>query len=219
MNHSGEQAPPPAHAADGFALVHDVGAQRIARVYAEALLNAAERHGQADAVLEEVESLVRDLFSADPQFEAFFASGAIGRKDKARVIESVFAGRASELFVNFLLVLNDHERLHLIRPILAAYRELRDDRAGRLRVQVQTAVPLPEDQRERLLRQLRESYHKEPLLETRLDPDLLGGMVVRVGDWVYNSSVRQRLESIRKQIIERSSHEIQSRRDRFSSPE
>src|SRR5262245_7628843 len=212
MNHSGEQTQPPAHEADGFAMVHDVGAQRIARVYAEALLNAAERHGQADAVLGELETLVRDLFSADRQFEAFLSSGAIGRKDKARVIESVFAGRASELFVNSLLVINDHERLDLLRPILDAYRALRDERAGRTRVQVQTAVPLAEDQPERLLGQLRESLHTEPVLDARIDPDLLGGMVVRVGDWVYDSSVRQRLESMRKQIIERSSHEIQSRR-------
>src|SRR5262249_19237563 len=143
-------------------------------------------------------------------------SGAIGRGHKATVIQSLFGSRASELFVNFLLVLNDHERLDLIRPILAAYRDLRDERAGRMRVQVRTVVPLPDDQRQRLLHQLRESFHKEPLLETRLDPDLLGGMVVRVGDWVYDSSVRQRLETIRNQIIARSSHEIQSGRNRFS---
>src|SRR6516162_5718739 len=90
----------------------DVGAQRIARVYAEALLNAAEKRNEAAAVSDQLDSLVHDLFRADPQFEAFLASGAISRKDKEGVIQSVFGTRASELFVNFLLVLNKRERLN-----------------------------------------------------------------------------------------------------------
>jgi F-type H+-transporting ATPase subunit delta len=113
--------------------------------------------------------------------------------------------------------LNDHERLDLLRPIVAAFRELRDQRAGRMRVQVRSAVPLPDDQREQLLQQLRATFHTEPLLETQVDDDLLGGLVVRVGDWLYDHSVRSQLETLRDQIIARSSYEIQSGRDRFST--
>ncbi len=196
----------------------DVGAQRIARVYAEALLNAAEKRNEADAVYDQVDSLVHDLFRADPQFEAFLASGAVSRKDKEHVIRSVFGSRAGELFINFLLVLNQHERLELLRPILAAYRSLRDERARRIRVQVRSAVPLAQDQEQRLRQELHDTFQMEPLLETAVDPDLLGGMVVRVGDWVYDASVRSQLETLRKQLIERSSYEIQSGRNRFSSP-
>jgi F-type H+-transporting ATPase subunit delta len=85
-------------------------------------------------------------------------------------------------------------------------------------VEVRSAVPLPDDQRERLLNQLRATLQREPILQTRVDENLLGGLVVRVGDWVYDASVKTRLETIRHQLTERSSHEIQSRRDRFSSP-
>jgi F-type H+-transporting ATPase subunit delta len=194
----------------------DVGAQRIARVYAEALLNAAEKQGRPDAVLEELESLVRDVFRADPGFETFLSSGAIGRDQKAQVIQKVFGGRADEVFTNFLLVLNRHDRLDLLRPILAAARELRDQRAGRLRVHVRTAVPLDDGQGERLRQELRAAFHLEPLLETRVDPELLGGLVVRVGDWLYDASVRTQIETIKNQLIARGSHEIQSRRNRFS---
>jgi len=197
----------------------DVGEQRVARVYAEALLNAAEKRDQADAVIEELDALVGEVFGADPQLEAFFSSGAIGRDQKAQVIRSAFDNRASELFVNFLLVLNEHERLNLLRPMLATARELRDQRARRIHVEVRTAVPMPDDQRERLREQLRDSLRLEPLLDTRIDPDLLGGLLVRVGDWLYDASVRARLQSIRDQLIARSSYEIQSRRDRFSSPD
>lgn len=195
--------------------VADMSAQRIARVYAEALLNAAEKQGQADAVLEELDSLVSDIFPANPGFAVLLSSAAMGRKARAEVLEQVFSSRASELFYNFLQVLNDHERLDLLRAVLQAYRELHDQRAGRVRVQVQSAVALPEDQVSRLRDELRQAFHVEPVLETRVEPALLGGIRVRIGDWQYDASVRTQLELIRQQIIARSSHEIQSRRDRF----
>jgi len=197
--------------------VLEVNTQRIARVYAEALLRAAESHGLAAELFEELQALVDQVFKADPLFEEFLSSGAVDRKRKAEVIESAFAGRAGDLFINFLLVLNDHERAGLLRPIRDAYRELLDERAGKMRVQVKSAVALAQDQQERLRAELQAAFHKEPVLETQVDPNLLGGMVVRVGDWLYDLSVRAQLENIRDQIIARSSYEIQSGRNRFSA--
>jgi F-type H+-transporting ATPase subunit delta len=196
----------------------DVGAQRVAHVYAEAFLNAADKQGQTEAIIEELHSLVHDLFKVEPRFEAFLASGAVGRDRKAQVIQSVFDKRASQLFTDFLLVLNQHDRLDLLRPILSEALEIRDQRARRIRVQVKSAVPLPEDQTNQLRQRIRESFQLEPILQTQVDPDLLGGMVVRVGDWLYDASVRTKLESIRNQLIAKGSYEIQSRRDRFSTP-
>jgi F-type H+-transporting ATPase subunit delta len=195
----------------------DVSAQRVAQVYAEALLNAAEKKGQTDAVLEELDSLVNDIFRADRYLEAFLAGAAIGRDKKAQVLRKLFEGRASEVFVNSLMVLNHHDRLGLLRPILAAAREIHDQRRRRMRVHVRSAVPLPNDQTDRLRKELWETFHLEPVLETQVDSDLLGGMVVRVGDWLYDASVSTQLDMIRHQLIARSSHEIQIGRDRFSS--
>jgi F-type H+-transporting ATPase subunit delta len=202
-----------------FSYHADVSAQRVARVYAEALLNAAEKHNEVDAVYDQLDSLATDLFRADPMFAEYLASGAVSRERKAALLRSVFEKRASKLFFNFLMVLNQHERLALLRPIRDAYRDLRDERARRMRVQVRSAVPLTGDQLDRLKKELHDSFHQEPVLETRTDPDLLGGLVVQVGDWVYDASVRTQLENLRNQIMARSSYEIQSGRNRFSSPE
>jgi F-type H+-transporting ATPase subunit delta len=199
-----------------FEPIADVSALRVARVYAEALLNAADKHVQSNEVVEALESLIRDLFPAELQFEAFLTSSAVGRERKAQVIDRVFEKRSVPVFVDFMKVLNQHERLNLLRPILAAAKELRDQRAKRIRVQVRSAVPLADDQADRLRQQLRESLRLDPVLRTEVDPKLLGGIVVKVGDWLYDASVRARLDSIRNQLIERSSHEIQSGRDRFS---
>ena len=196
----------------------DVTAQRVARVYAEALIKAAVKQNAADEVLEELQSLVQDVFREQPLFETFLGSSAISRQHKTQVIASAFKGRAHPVVYNFLMVLNTHDRLELIRPVLAEYRELNDERTRRIRVVVRTAFPLPEDQKQRLGQELRQTFHLEPVLQEQVVPELLGGMTVRVGDWLYDASVRARLENIRNTLITRSSHEIQSGRDRFSTP-
>ncbi|MCS6976960.1 MAG: ATP synthase F1 subunit delta [Gemmatales bacterium] len=198
-------------------LITDVGALRVAKVYAEALLNAAEKRNQAQEIWEELDSLVTDIFAAKPELEVFLSSGAIGRNAKENVLRKVFEGRASELFLNFLMVLNRHDRLNLLRAVRQSYRDLMNARARRIVVQVRTAAPMEEDQRQRLIDNIRESLHLEPVLEERVDPDLLGGLVLRVGDQMFDGSVRTRLLKLREKLRERSSHEIQSRRDRFSA--
>jgi F-type H+-transporting ATPase subunit delta len=197
--------------------VLDPSAGRIARVYAEALYRAASKRGQVDELLEELQSLIDDVFPADAAFESFLYSAIIGREQKGELIDRTFKEKGSELFVNALGVLNDHERLDLLRPIVAEYQQMRDEHAGLVRVLVETPVPLADDQRLRLERELKESLHKTPRIETRIDPDLLGGMVVWVDGWLYDGSIRTQLEEIRNHLLTRSSHEIQSRRDRFCS--
>jgi F-type H+-transporting ATPase subunit delta len=195
----------------------DDATRHVARVYAEALLNAAAKAGRDGDLLHELDALVGEVFARDPNFEEFLASAAIDRNRKAAVLRGAFDGRADELLVNFLQVLNEHDRLGALRAIAAVYRELYDRRGGRMNVRVASAVPLSDEQQERLRRDLREQFRREPVLHVRLDPDLLGGLVVQVGDWVWDASVRTRLDEIRDQIIERSSHAIQFGRNRFSS--
>jgi F-type H+-transporting ATPase subunit delta len=197
--------------------VYDVGSQQVGRVYAEALLSAAAKQGKADAMLDQLDSLVADLFSSSPNFERFLASGAIRRHAKQQVIENTLGGKADPLFVNFLLVLNDNDRLNAIRPIWSTYRNLYDARQRRIRVKVRTAAPLTPTQEDRLKKELHDAYNLEPILDVRVDPDLLAGLVVQVGDMVFDGSVRSRLERMRNQLMVRSSHEIQSQRDRFRS--
>jgi F-type H+-transporting ATPase subunit delta len=197
--------------------ITDVGAERVARVYAEALLNAGEKRNQAEEILSELEAMVGEVFRADPGFEAFLMSSAAGRDRKAELIRKVFEHRANDLVLDFLLVLNDHERLDLLRPIALEARALHNRRHRRIPVQVTSALPLPDDQRERLAHDLRSTFGFEPILNLAVDADLLGGLRVRIGTWLFDGSVRTQLETLRKQLIERSSYEIQSRRDRFSN--
>ena len=196
--------------------VLDDATRHVARVYAEALLNAAAKAGRDTDILRELEGLVGEVFARDPAIEGFLASAAIDRTRKAAVLRDAFEGRSDELLVNFLHVLNEHDRLDALRAVAAVYRELYDDRSGRMKVNVTSAAPLTDEQQDRLRHQLREQFHREPILHARVDPDLLGGLVVQVGDWVWDASVRTQVDEIREQVIERSTHAIQSGRNRFS---
>ena len=195
--------------------VFDDATQHVARVYAEAFLNAAQKSGQTAEMVQDLDSLVNEVFAKDRYLELFLSSRAVSRERKAAALRAAFQGRASDLFVNFLLVLDDHDRLDALRSIAAAVRDLHEERTGKVRVEVRSALPLAEDQREKLRQELRASLGREPVLDARVDPELLGGLTVQVGDTLYDASIRTRLEQIRNQLIERSSYAIQSQRDRF----
>src|SRR5438132_7010476 len=109
--------------------VFDIDVLRVARVYAAALLRAAQPQGLVDQLQEEFDSLVgnplrRSDSPSDPA--ALMGSGVIPRRRKAEIIERLFRGKADDLFVNFILVLNNHNRIGMLRPAAAMYRELRD---------------------------------------------------------------------------------------------
>jgi F-type H+-transporting ATPase subunit delta len=190
--------------------------QRIGHVYAQALLNAAEGAGEVEAIKAELHELVQGVFRLEPRFEEFLTSSAIGRDQKALLLRKTLEGQASKLLLNFLLILNSHDRLPILRTVRQEFIDLDNRRNRRLPVLVRTAVPLSDGQRDRLLEDLRTGFKLEPVLETRIDADLLGGMILQVGDLVMDASVRGELDNLQKQLLARSSHEIQSGRDRFS---
>jgi F-type H+-transporting ATPase subunit delta len=188
--------------------VLDDEARHSGRVYAEALYKAAEKQGKVADLLADLEALVGEVFRRDPGLELFFASVSVGRDRKHQALQKAFETRADPLFVHFLYVLNQHDRLGLLRAIAEAFRTLYDRRSGRIRVEVRSAVALTDAERERLLADVRDVAGRDPVLIEKIDPDLLGGLMVCIGDWVYDASVRTQLENIRNQLIERSGHAI-----------
>jgi F-type H+-transporting ATPase subunit delta len=189
---------------------------RIARVYAEALLDVAHERNKAAEVVEELEALAKAI-KESPEIERAFASPVVRRSAKAKLIDDTFKGKVSDLTFNFLHVLNSKDRLALVRQVAFAYRDLLDQRAKRLRVKVRSATALSENQTEQLRLVIAQATGLDPVIGVSIDPDLLGGMIVQIGDQVFDSSVRTRIDTIRNQLLARSSYEVQTGRDRFSS--
>jgi len=178
---------------------------RLARIYAEALLaSAAKKSSQAvTEVGAELTDFVRAAVTENPAIGSFLASPAIGRKQKIAALTAALAGRSSELLRGLIAVLARNNRLHLLRGVASAYRTLLDDRSGRVRVKVTAAVPLSDDQQTQLLANLKRLLNQEPVLDVRVDPDLLGGLVIQVGDSVIDTSVRTRLQSLRTLLLDK----------------
>jgi F-type H+-transporting ATPase subunit delta len=198
-------------------VLEDPSSQAVARVYADALVNAAGR--EADSVLDELAELVDGVLVRHPDFDRLLTSPMISREDKLSVLDRVVAGWGSDLFANFLRVLARHDRLDLLAVILNQSRALLESRSGRRRVLVTSSRPLSDKEQRGIEQRLQSEFAFQPAIEVRVDSSLLGGLVIRVGDTVYDSSLRTRLKQLRGRLRQRSLHEIQSGRDRFSSAE
>ena len=147
----------------------NVSAERIARVYADALFRSAG--AEADAVGEELRELVVTAFTEVPDLYPFLASGTIATKTKREFIDRHFQDKASETLVSFLQVLNSHNRLELLPAIAVCYRAELDEKHKRMRVLVRSAVSLDDGQRAALKKQLNEMFLVEPMLNEEVDPE------------------------------------------------
>ena len=192
----------------------DAASQEIAATYARALLSASETAGKTAQIVAEAGQIVGWLAN-QPKFEQVLASELLGDDEKQGIIDRVFVPRYDGTLVDFLRVLSRRDRLGLLRPILHEFGRLHSEGRGNVRVQVTTATELTEAAASKLAKALKPLVAGEPQLEVTVDPELIGGAVVRIGDTVYDGSVARQLQRLESQMINRSVHEIQSRRDRF----
>ena len=199
--------------------VFDDDSPELTRTYSDALLNAAQKDGEVDAVLDELDAIRKDVVEGFPAFAAMMASPTRGVAEKDRTLVTLFEGKALPTVVKFLRVLNRHGRLGLIGPITRAARATWDRRQGRKSVTVRSAVPLDDEQLSALRDKLAAGFGGTPVMTLEVDPALIGGLVVQVGDDVYDASVRNRLERLRQRLIEGTTHEVQGRRNHFSDSE
>ena len=195
----------------------DAGRQQVGRVYAQALLGAADKAGAAAAVVDELDSLLRDVMERLPDLAATLASSRVAHEDKCRLLDTAFAGRTSELLLDFLKVVSQHERLDSLREISQQARRLYNESRGRVEVNVATAGTVDGQLLRQIGNALRGALASEIDLTTSVDPELIGGIVVRVGDTVYDSSVAGGMKRLRRQALDQSAHQFRGTLDRFLS--
>lgn len=185
--------------------VNEVGAA-IAGVYAKALLGLAEQAGVRDAVLEELDELVRHA-SREPEFERFLSSTVIDEEARRSSLEKMLRGRASDLVVDALQVLNRKGRLALLGEVAHQYRVAVEVIKGQVEVTVNTASPLTESLRAMLVDAIKTRFGQEPVLTERVEKGLIGGMVAWIGDQKFDFSVSRKLRVVKDRLLARASHE------------
>lgn len=198
--------------------VMDVTKEQIARVYAKAFLGAAANAANTVELVEEVYSVADDVLARFPQLDAALRSALVAEEQKERVLERVFGGRASPMVLSFLKVLAQHGRLELLRPIGRQLKELYSEHLGRTDVEVCVASALDGGLQQEIYEQLRATLGAEPVLHVTVDPSLIAGIMIRVGDRVYDGSVATQLNLARRAMIDRATEQIESRPEKFLLP-
>lgn len=199
-------------------VLEDPSAQAIAKSYAYAFLDAAESKGDNEA-LETLTSFVDDVLTPNPKFEQLLGSPLTGREDRLGMLERTVLSKCGEVVSNFLQVLARHDRFDLIRVVVEQAWQEKERRDGKKRVIVKTAEPLGESELGSVRDKIKAAFDFEPVIQPETDPNMIGGLIVQVGDTVYDSSLRTRLNRLKVNLRERFANEIQGGRDRFSSPE
>ena len=171
--------------------------------YAEALFEAAREREELEDVVSDLEDFVEALHENE-ELRLFFYGGQVPEREKRRAIDALTEDMALSTR-NFLKVLSDNGREEILEEVLARYEELVKEHLGRVEVEVTTAVELSEEESGRIKERLGSILEgREVILQTRVNPDLLGGAVFRFGGRMLDSSVRGQLMSLREEMLERS---------------
>ncbi|MCA9737976.1 MAG: ATP synthase F1 subunit delta [Gemmatimonadota bacterium] len=175
--------------------------ESVARNYAEALLELADRHEGIEVYGAWMDT-VAEMIAQNPKLAAFLGTPRIDASAKKQVLKDALGSEAPRPFVNFLLITIDKRRQRLLRLINEQYQPLLDQRLGRERVEVTVARPLDDAGRAELTRHLTGLLGHQAIPQIRVRPEILGGVVVKSGDRIFDGSVRHRMDRLRRRMLQ-----------------
>ena len=173
----------------------------VARSYAEALFELGERNNRHDQFVDSFSAL-DEAAGGNLQVRAFLESPKIEVAAKKAALRKALGQQADPLFVNFLMVVLQKRRQRLLFDIGREYRELVDHKQGRMHVQVTLARAADGALQEQISKQLSSVLGKQVIPHVSVNPEIIGGIIVRSGDRVLDGSLRRRLVSLRHRLME-----------------
>jgi len=175
--------------------------QALAGAYAEGLLDYLAGVADAAPVADELDA-VAALAHDTPGAAGLFAM-PMSVSDRCEMVRRVFADRVSRPVLALLSVMARRGRLGLLGAVACECRRMLDARKGRIEVTVTTALELTGAQRRRLCDDIGKTFNARPVLTARVDPDVLGGAVIRVGEVVYDASLASGLATFGRELFDR----------------
>jgi F-type H+-transporting ATPase subunit delta len=174
--------------------------EEIAKVYARSLFEVAREQGKLDLLREQLAQFV-DALNENRELAVFFFSPYFSISERQDALGRVLVG-ADEIFVNFLELLIEKHRMPVSFRIRQAFEQLWEEENRTLPVEITSAIELDKGTTESLARQIGERAGRKVKLATRVDPEILGGLVVRVGNSILDASIRNRLEQLRRHVAQ-----------------
>jgi ATP synthase F1 delta subunit len=174
--------------------------EEIAEVYARSLFEVASEQDKLDSVREQLNQFA-DALNEDRELAVFFFSPYFSTEEKKDGLHRGIDG-ADEIFMNFLEALIERHRMPVIFRIRTRFEEMWDKANQLLPVQVTSAIELDRGTVESIGRRIGEQTGNQIELSSRVDPEILGGIVLRVGNFILDASIRTRLEQLRRQVAQ-----------------
>jgi F-type H+-transporting ATPase subunit delta len=190
--------------------------QQLGSVYAKALLGVGEKSGDTTKLLEEL-SAVAEAVSNQPSLSNTLQSPQVGAEEKLKLVGKIFEKKVSVPMMNFLKVLVGKDRFDCVAAISAAAKQLNDEKSGEIQATVTTAEEIDAKSRDEIAKQLSTKLGKKVKLDSVVDASVVGGVVVRVGDTVYDNSVVGQLQQVRQRAMEKATEAIREKLDRFAT--
>ena len=191
--------------------VLDVTEEQIARVYAKGFLGAVAKLGNVEELIEELESIITQVLDRHPRFERALTPAFMSPEERTALLDRVFGTRVAKPVLNMLKVLSAHGRLASLRSVVRQTRLFYSKLTNRVVVDVRTPMPLADDVLSALHDTLRGKLGIQPIMHVAVDPEVLGGVVIKVGDTVYDGSVRTMFEKARRGMVDRAVQTIEMR--------
>lgn len=170
-----------------------------ARRYASALFAVAVRGKELEGAEKDLATVVQ-VWDANPQIAAAMARPQVPMEAKRRVWQRLLEGNVGALMQRFIAMLVDKRRIDLLPEVGSEFQRLSDQYRRVMRARVTTAVPLSPDQAEALKARLAGDTGQTVVLLPEVDPSIVGGAIVRIGDRILDGSVRGQLESLRRRL-------------------
>lgn len=168
--------------------------------YARALLDVATKEGDPEKAAQELDEFI-ELLHRDAALERVMLNPAVPTaRKRAAVVELTKLARLSPIVSKLLGMLAERDRLDLLDELSASYRQLLLDRSGVVRAEVTTSIPLSRERVEAIEKRLRAVTGKSVEMVTKIDEDIIGGVVARVGSVVYDGSVATQLKRLRERL-------------------
>lgn len=172
----------------------------VGRVYAKALLELATEQGVVDQVADEVQQLL-PMISDGGDLHRLLVNPAIADKERGQIIQRIFEGKVSGLLYTMLRVLGDKRRLGSLPAVFSGYLLAVAEARGHVDVQAFVATELDADAVQQVAKQIGEALGKTVTLSQRVDPSLIGGMKIKVGDRLIDASVASQLRNMKNKMI------------------
>jgi F-type H+-transporting ATPase subunit delta len=196
--------------------VLDTGAEQLGKTYAQALLSAAQKVGSTEQIVEQLNQLVDEYLANNTKLREALASPRIDEDEKCRVIDRLFGEEFSPLLITFLKVMASRGRLGYIASVRDGAAALFDELSGQVLAKVTTAVPLDDALRSKIVEQLGNVLGKKVRLQEIVDTNVIGGMVIRIGDTVFDNSVANRIDVIARRTREGFSRKLMENFEKLS---